>query len=66
MFVGLVPARGFFSPHDHDLEITLHINEKELLAMIIFGVLAFAKRLRPEEHIKQWVDSSVSAANIFN
>ena len=61
VFAGSVPARGLFSPR----ETTLHINEKELLA-VIFGVLAFAKRLRPGEHITQWVDSSVAAANIYN
>lgn len=43
----------------------MHINQKELLA-VIYGVLAFADRLRPGEHITQWVDSSVTAANVFN
>lgn len=58
---GYVPARGMFSPPEE----VLHINEKELLA-VIYGVLSFARSLRAGLHIKQWVDSSVAAAQIFN
>ena len=58
---GSVPARGLFSAR----ELALHINEKELLA-VIFGVLAFMDRLRPGQHITQWVDSSVAAAQVYN
>lgn len=61
VFGGSVPARGLFTP----AEATLHFNQKELLA-VIFGVLAFADRLQPGEHITQWVDSSVTTANILN
>lgn len=61
VFAGSLPARGMFSR----AETTLHINEKELLA-VIYGVLAFADRLLPGQHICQWVDSSVAAANVYN
>lgn len=56
-----VPARGMFAP----AELPLHINEKELLA-VIYSVLSFADRLRPGEHIQQWVDSAVASANVRN